>query len=628
MKVWRAWFALLVVISMAVFAAVEGRRQIDKLKLRSVATPAAAPSTPPSVATTVTTQPKASWFKDISEAVGLDFVQAVGPVGTHFMPEINGSGGAMFDFDNDGDLDLFLVNLGRSPKATRDFGPEVNISHRLYRHEADGQFSDQTEACGLKNTRLENITQLGIGCAVGDVNNDGFSDLYLTNYGPDQLFLNERGVRFIDVTQSAGLACSEWGTAAAFFDYDRDGWLDLVVINYCSDKQFEHSIGCGFFDGEISYCGPHKFQPTIDRLYHNEGAEALQSGVPQFTDVTESSGMASAVTYGLGVAICDFDGDSWPDIFVANDMRENRLWMNQRDGTFREEATARGVAVSGDGMMQGCMGVSAADIDHDADFDLVITNLVNEGSILYLNDGSGTFTDGSRAFDVAVGSKQHTGWGVALVDLDHDGDLDMPVANGFVVPGGSMFPPHGEDQFQQRVVEAKSTEAFFASYYDRNSLMLNNGKNRFMDATVDAGDFAKLEGSNRGLILGDIDNDGDVDLLTTSVAGRARLFRNDFRRAGHWLKITCWLPELNRLAIGAVIRIHAGTKSWTGQTMPSSSYLASNDPAVHFGLGDINVIDHIDIIWPDGFHERFTGIGVDQHKKVERGSGMPLPLSR
>ena len=273
---------------------------------------------------TENTSPPQSWFKDVSDAVGLDFVQAVGPLGTHFMPEINGSGGAMLDYDNDGDLDLFLVNLGRSPKAKTDFGPEVNISHRLYRQESNGRFSDQTERCGLNNSRTAQV-QLGIGCAVGDVNNDGFEDLYVTNYGPDQLFINENAERFADRTESAGLGCEEWGTAAAFFDYDRDGWLDLMVVNYCADKTYGHSVACGFVDGTLSYCGPHKFEPTIDRLYHNEGASGLKDGVPRFVDVTEAAGIAAADSYGLGLAICDFDKDGWPDMFVANDMRENQV---------------------------------------------------------------------------------------------------------------------------------------------------------------------------------------------------------------------------------------------------------------------------------------------------------------
>ncbi len=240
------------------------------------------------------------WFKEISDDVKLDFVQAVGPLGSYFMPEINGSGGGLFDYDNDGDLDLFLVNLGKSPRAPREFPPGTNVAHRLFKRESDGQLTDVTSAVGLNAAAPADVVRLGNGCAVGDVNNDGFQDLYLTNYGPDQLFLNRGAERFEDRTADAQLGCAEWGTAAAFFDYDRDGWLDLVVVNYAADPVHGHTIACGFTKDTVSYCGPHKFEPTIDRLYHNEGAASLVDGVPKFRDVTESSGLSQVTTYGLG----------------------------------------------------------------------------------------------------------------------------------------------------------------------------------------------------------------------------------------------------------------------------------------------------------------------------------------
>ena len=564
----------------------------------------------------------ASWFTDISDKVKLDFTQAVGPFGTHFMPEINGSGGALFDYDNDSDLDLFLVNLGKSPKATHDFPPEVNQSHRLYRQEPDGVFTDQTIDAGLSNTRRSDCPQLGIGCAIGDVNNDGYADIYVTNYGPDQLFINELGQHFFDGTQQAGLGCAEWGTAAAFFDYDRDGWLDLIVVNYCSDPRFGHSISCGFTDGTISYCGPQKFEATIDRLYHNNGSASFRDGVPSFTDVTASAGLNSQTSYGLGLAIGDFDGNKWPDIFVANDMGENRLWMNQGDGTFRDEALVRGVALSGDGMKQGCMGVACADVDHDSDFDLLVTNLVTEGATLYENNGQGVFVDKSQATGVDRLTKRHTGWGVAWVDLDLDGFLDLPMVNGFVVPNGSMFPPHGEDKFQNKLVEVTHSEAFVGRYYDKNQVLINSGKGNFMDQSIHAGDFFRMDGSNRALIYGDVDGDGDIDLITTSVGGRARLFRNDIPRLGHWLTVDCRLPGSGRIAIGTIVHIHSEKRSWTGQLTPSTSYLACNDPSIHFGLGDVDRIERVEVIWPDGSSEFFRGTEADRRLSLVQGIGI------
>ncbi len=601
-------------LGLIVFEAI---RQVRKPRLPSESN--AKPSAPIPFSTG-SGNSSASWFRDVSDEVKLNFVQAVGPFGTHFMPEINGSGGALFDYDNDSDLDLFLVNLGKSPKAPHDFASDVNISHRLYRQEAGGVFSDQTSSAGLSNTRRSDGPQLGIGCAIGDVNNDGFSDIYVTNYGPDQLFINQAGQKFIDSTEIAGLGCAEWGTASAFFDYDRDGWLDLIVVNYCADKLYGHSIACGFTDGTVSYCGPQKFEATIDRLYHNEGAASFRDGVPKFVDVTAKAGLDRQTSYGLGLAIGDFDGNKWPDIFVANDMGENRLWMNQGDGTFREEALLRGVALSGEGMKQGCMGVACADFDNDSDFDLLVTNLVTEGATLYENNGQGVFRDKSQVTDIARLTKRHTGWGVAWVDLDLDGNLDLPIVNGFVVPNGSMFPPHGEDTFQNKVVEVQHGEAFIGRYRDKNQLMMHSGKESFVDQSLNAGDFFRMDGSNRALLYGDVDDDGDIDLITTSIGGRARMFRNDVPRKGHWLKIDCRLPKSGRAAIGAVVHIRSERRSWTSQLAPSTSYLASNDPCIHFGLGNVDRIERIEVNWPDGSSEVFSGTLVDRRLSLVQGT--------
>ena len=607
------------VIATLAFAIIvfEGIRQIQQERL-----PTGSIAKSPSLMSIPEVEPSRKfWFTDVSDSFHLDFVQAVGPFGTYFMPEINGSGGALLDYDRDGDLDLFLVNLGQSPKVTRDLPVEVNIANRLYRQESNGIFSDETSRMGLSETRESNgTTQLGNGCAVGDVNNDGFPDIYITNYGPDQLFINQAGKQFVDCTTVAGLGCRDWGTAAAFFDYDRDGWLDLIVVNYCSDPRFEHSIACGFTKGNVSYCGPQKFETTIDRLYRNEGSASLQDGVPKFTDVTDTAGFGAKTTYGLGLAIGDFDGNKWPDVFVANDMGENRLWMNQGNGTFVEEAIERGVALSGEGMKQGCMGVACADFDRDSDFDLLVTNLVTEGATLYVNTGQGFFVDKSQATDVARLTKRHSGWGVAWVDLDLDGILDMPMVNGFVVPDGSIFPPHGEDTFQDKVVEVANDKGFLNRYHDGNQLLLGNAKGTYSDQSNHAGDFFRSVNSNRALIYGDIDQDGDVDLITTAIGDRARIYRNEFPRHGHWLRVDCRLPVSGRDAIGAIVRIGSDKGSWTSQIAPSTSFLSSNEPCAHFGLGNVERIDRIEVDWPDGTSEIFPGVLVDQRLSLVQGT--------
>lgn len=560
-----------------------------------------------------TNHPESSWFTDITDRSKIEFVQAVGPLGTFFMPEINGSGCSILDYDNDGDLDIFFVNLGKSPKASSDFPPGTRVSHALFRREPDGTYSDQTEAVGLLDLKKHVPGLLGIGCAVGDVNNDGNQDIYLTNYGADQLLLNLHGKRFHDCSLESGLGCELWGTAAAFFDYDRDGWLDLFVVNYSMDDRFGHTIACGQANSSVSYCGPHKFQPVTSRLYHNEGAESLRDGIPRFTDVSKTAGIDGLASYGLGLAVCDFDGDYWPDVFLASDMTENRLWINQRNGSFREEAVLRGCALSGEGMKQGCMGTAIGDLDHDGDFDIVVTNLVTEGSTLYLNDGNGNFTDQSRPSLLVASTLRHTGWGAAMIDLDLDGDLDLPMVNGFVVPGGSMFPPHGEDRFQNQIVEVLAPNVFLSPYYDSNQLLLNQGNGKFLDVSHNAGDFSREQASSRSLAFGDLDQDGDLDLVTTCVGGRARLYRNDMPRAGNWLKVSCRLPRLARDAIGAVVRVRVGSRTFISQISSSTSYLASNEPVAHFGLGKAQNVDCIEVVWPDGTVDSFPGVKVDQH---------------
>ncbi len=601
--------------------------------------------TPPAEAAAPSIQrPTASWFRDITEDVQVDFTHSVGPLGSYFMPEINGSGGAWLDYDRDGDLDLFLVNLGPSPRGPLE-GPvtAADRSHRLYRQEDDGRFTDQTTACGLTAlAAAQPAAVLGIGCAMGDVNNDGWPDLYLSNYGADQLLLNREGQRFEDVTAATGLGCQEWGSAAAFVDYDRDGWLDLMVVNYCADPLHGHSIACGAGQQDVSYCGPHRFQKTVDRLYRNAGSTQPQSTplpapesqspeslltIPQFTDVTAAAGLEQTTTYGLGLAVCDFDGDAWPDLFVASDMTANCLWMNQRDGTFREEAIPRGVAASGYGLPQGCMGVALGDIDQDGDFDMLVTNLVTEGSTLYLNDGAGVFEDVTQAYGILRPTRSHTGWGCALIDLDLDGDLDLPIVNGFVVPNGSMFPPHGEDVFQEAVQEVQNAARFFEPYGDVNLLLLNNGRGRFIDETINAGDFTAARGSARALLVADWDNDGDIDLLTTHVGAPARVYRNEFPAQGNWLKVTCWLSEWNREALGAVVRVHSADRSWTALAAPCSSYLSGSASEVHFGLGKLEAIETLEVLWPDGTRETFPAVPTNQHLQLFSGTGTPLPAS-
>ena len=371
-----------------------------------------------------TVRSTARYFVDITDEMGLDFEHVAGPLGTYFLPEVNGTGAAFLDFDGDGDLDLLMINGGRSPNASGEFPAGTRPESRLYRRDADGRYSDATVEAGFIDMGI------GVSCAVGDVDNDGDVDVYLTKYGPDRLFENDGAGHFVDVSEAAGIGNPDYTTSAAFFDYDRDGRLDLVAINYTSDRLFGHSVACGFPDGRVSYCGPLKFGPTIDRLYHNEGVSTDGDDRPhvRFRDVTEEAGLAQFSTNGFGVICADFDGDGWPDIFVANDMLPNRLWINLQNGTFREEGIPRGTGLSAQGVPQAGMGAVAADFDGDGHIDIVSTHLSNEYATLYRNDGMGSFADISRAAQLTGPTSRHTGWGVAAIDLDHDGWTDLVIA--------------------------------------------------------------------------------------------------------------------------------------------------------------------------------------------------------
>jgi hypothetical protein len=562
----------------------------------------------------------ARYFVDITDALGLDFEHVAGPLGTYFLPEVNGTGAAFFDFDGDGDLDLLMVNGGRSPKAVGEFPPGTRPESRLYRRDSDGRYSDVTVDSGLIDLGI------GVSCAVGDVDNDGDVDVYLTKYGADRLFENDGAGHFTDISEAAGIDNSDYTTSAAFFDYDRDGRLDLVAVNYTSDRLYGHSVACGFPDGRVSYCGPLKFGPTVDRLYHNEGLSTDGEGKThvRFRDVTEEAGLAQYSTNGFGVICADFDGDGWPDIFVANDMQPNRLWMNLRNGTFREEAVSRGTGLSGQGVPQAGMGAVAADFDGDGQVDIVSTHLSKEYATLYRNHGMGNFADVSREAQLIGPTSRHTGWGVAAIDLDHDGWNDLVIANGLVVPCHLHFPPHGEETFQLRQDTIADPRAFWRDYADQNLILVNQGGGRFMDASEFAGDFAATIGSARALVCADIDDDGDLDLLVTYCGQRARVFRNDVPKRGHWLQVRAIDPRLRRDAYGAEIMVVAADRRFIQLSQPSMGYLASHDPRVHFGLGPAGRYDRIVVHWPDGLTEEFQGDAADRSIELQRGSGTPI----
>lgn len=573
---------------------------------------------------------RAESLTDVTDASGLDFQHVVGPLGTYFMPESIGAGGGLLDFDGDGRLDVYLVNCGRSPQAVGEFPPGTRVENRLFRQTEQGTFEDVTAHSGLGDTGY------GAGCAIGDINNDGLPDVYVTNYGRDRLFQNNGDGTFRDVTLTSGIDNTDWGTSAAFFDYNRDGRLDLIVVNYTADPQFGHSVACGFPRGTVgkhnivSYCGPHKFQPTVDRLFRNDGLKQNEQGQQaiRFTDVTKSAGLDAVQTYGFGVVCADLTRDGWPDVFVTNDGDANRLWVNQRDGTFSEEAKLRGAAYNRKGVAEAGMGVAVGDVNHDDFTDLVVTHLSRETTTLYQSLGSDGFTDATETARLDKPTYPRTGWGAALVDLNHDGALDLPLVHGLVIPCHSGFPFHGEDTFIVRRDRITDAKAFWQDYADANLLLMGDGQGGFRDASLTGGDFCAAVASGRSLISGDLDNDGDIDLLVTNCGGRARLYRNDFAKQGHWLTVRAIDPRHNRDAYGAEIVVKTGGRTFLQIASPAFSYLASNDPRVHFGLGDAAKYDEIIVRWPDGpvntSTEVFPGGAVDRFVVLRRGEGRAL----
>jgi hypothetical protein len=541
-----------------------------------------------------------SWFTDVTEQAGLDFVHDAGPRGRYFMPQIMGSGAALFDFDNDGRLDIYLIQNG---------GPGSPSTNRLFRQGSDGKFTDVTKGSGL------DVSGYGMGVAIGDVNNDGWPDVLVTEYGGIRLFLNNGNGTFSDITKEAGLDNPLWGTSASFLDYDRDGWLDLVVVNYVD---YDPTKPCTEPGGKPDYCGPSSFPGTIPKLYRNRGPlSGSAAHAVHFDDVSLKSGIGRVPGPGLGVVCADFNGDRWPDIFIANDGEANRLWMNQHDGTFKEEAVVRGVAYNSLGRAEANMGVALGDINGDGDFAIFVTHLTEQTNTLWAQGPRGMFQDRTANAGLASPGWRATGFGTVLADFDHDTALDLVIVNGRVrrsrTPG---------------VEPAANTGLgpYWGQYAERNQIFANNGSGFFRDISGANPAFCAAPGVARGLACGDVDGDGALDLLVTTVAGRARLYRNMAPRH-HWLLVRVVDPRLKRDAYGAEVTISAGGRRQRRWINPAYSYLCSNDPRAHFGLGQMQRIDAIDVVWPDGSEEPFPGCAADQVVTLRKGEGKTLKLN-
>jgi enediyne biosynthesis protein E4 len=531
------------------------------------------------------------WFADVTETVGLRFTHDPGPLdGSYFMPQIIGSGGALFDLHGDGRLDVYLIQNG-GPGGARN---------QLFRQRRDGTFEDVSAGSGL------DVAGYGMGVAIADVNNDGLPDVYLTGYGGDRLFLNQGKGQFREVTKEAGIDNPVWGTSASFIDYDRDGWLDLVVVNYLL---LDPRLPCYDPAMKRAYCHPQSFPTVVTRLFRNRGRDATGKWLG-YEDRTVASGLASVQGAGLGVLCADFDGDGWPDIFVANDLRANHLWINQKDGTFKEEAIARGVAFNALGQPQANMGIAYGDIDGGGLPALFVTHLTNEYHGLWKQGPRGMFQERTAQAGLTATRWRGTGFGTVLGDFDNDGRLDLAIVNGGV---RRAFP---------------ETDSYWKPYADRNQLFANQGGGVFSDISPQNPAFCGEEGVSRALVVGDIDGDGGLDLLVTRVGESARLFRNVAPNRGHWLMIRALERVPARDAIGAEVRVRAGSRQWSRLIQSAGSYLCSQDPRAHFGLGTVSRIDEVSVLWLDGSEEVFPGGDVDRVVVVRKGSGRVRPSKK
>jgi enediyne biosynthesis protein E4 len=529
-------------------------------------------------------QPPDVQFTDITEAAHITFTHVASPEKKYIVESMSG-GVALFDYDNDGYLDVFFVNsltvdLVKSGGKTRS---------ELYHNNGDGTFTNVTDRSGLGDVGW------GMGLAVGDYDNDGFDDVFVTCLGANHLYHNNGNGTFTDVTTKAGVGISRWSTGAAFLDYDNDGKLDLFVSNYVDfDVNHLPEFGKGRtcqYKGVPVQCGPRGLPGARDYLFHNNG-----NGT--FTEVSEKAGVSDPNGYyGLGVIACDFDDDGFVDIYVANDSTPCFLYHNNGNGTFKEIGFISGTAVNGDGSEQGSMGVTVGDFDHDGRFDLFKTNFADEYNTLYRADGVNSFTDVSYAAKVAAMTLPLVGWGTKFFDFDNDGWIDLFVANGHVYP---QLP----------------------NYRQRNLLFHNSRDGTFAEVSARSGPPFKQERVGRGVAFGDIDNDGDVDLIINNLDGPPQVLRNDGGNANNSVLIKTVGVKSNRDGIGARVRVVSGDLQQIDEVRSGGSYLAQNDLRLHFGLETRAKINLIEIKWPSGIVDKVRDAGVNRILTIKEGQGL------
>jgi enediyne biosynthesis protein E4 len=519
------------------------------------------------------------WFRDVTAESGVDFVHLRAREQRLWLPEIMSSGLALFDANGDGLLDLFCVQGGDLLE------PQAGDTSRFYLNRGDGRFEDATAAAGFTRT------DYGMGCATGDYDGDGDLDLYVTNVGPNALYRNDGDGKFTDVTAAAGVGHDGWGTSTSFVDYDGDGDLDLFVANYIVWSP-ELVVPCTASYGKPVYCSPKAYAPAPDVLYRNDGDGS-------FTDVTIAAGLNATYGNGLGVAWGDFDDDRDIDLYVANDGTANQLWRNDGDGTFTDIAMESGCALNRDGKAEAGMGIAALDLSGDGKLDLFMTHFAEESNTLYENLG-GRFADRTHRSGMSRASLEHTGFGMGFADFDQDGHLDLFVANGRVTRRDTG--PDGE-----------------AQWAEPDQLFRGLGGSRFEEVMPKSGLTSAPKLVTRGAAFGDVDNDGDVDVVVLDNHSGIRILAN---RAAAGNAITLRLVDATGGdALGATATIRAGDKTWSQRAMTAYSYCSANDPRVHVGLGDATAVDSVLVRWPDGSAERFGPLTANEQHELVKNSG-------
>ena len=534
-------------------------------------------------------------YTDVREAAKITFQQDSTQTDEKYYLETMGTGVAWIDYDQDGLMDLYFVQSA----ATDIYKPPHPLRSALYHNNGDGTFTDVTDKAGVGGEG-----HYGQGVAVGDFDNDGYPDLYVTGYGRAILYHNNRDGTFTDITTKSGVADEGgWSTSAGWFDYDKDGWLDLVVTNYI-DWNAKNNIWCGERrPGYRSYCHPGNYKGQHVKLYHNN-----HDGT--FTDVSDASGVGKPEAKGMGVVLADFNNDGWPDIAVANDSWPNFLFLNKHNGTFEDVSLVSGMAASEDGRYEAGMGIDAADVDGDGWMDLYITHLDFELNRLYRNSHDGTFTD--ETFRSRIGNKAVLLSGVAakFIDYDNDGWNDILQLNGAMLDNVSLY--HGE-----------------VSYKEPLLMYRNLGKGEFDKVSDSLGPDFIHPIVGRGLATADYDNDGDIDIVTNNRGDFPSLLRNDGGNANHWLTVQLIGTKSNRDGIGASLKLTSAGFVQVDQAKGGMSYMSASDPRIHFGLGKRTKIDSLEITWPSGQVDRLTNVPIDQIIAIKEGAGIvPHPFPK